>query len=175
MVLKTSILMFYLFLSRTNKVFRWAIFAAIFVVNAAGVALTLVNIFQCRPVSAAIWFPADGNARCFSIVTIYLSSAPVNLITDIVIFFLPVPILTKLHLPQRQKIILIITFSIGFFTAVVDVIRAAYLQSAATSNAMEQQDGANNDGNSKTYQDFSCMYYTICHSLPPLPPLPTYI
>lgn len=156
MVLKTSILIFYLFLSKTNKIFRWAIFATIVVVNAAGIALTMVNIFQCDPVSAAIWFPANGDARCFSIVAIYLSSAPVNLITDIAIFFLPLPILTQLRLPRKQKIILIITFSFGFFTAVVDVIRVAYLQSAATSNAIEQMDGLGDGGNSKHHQDFSC-------------------
>lgn len=155
MTLKTSILIFYLFLSKVNKVFRWAIFATIFVVNAAGFALTMANVFQCRPISAAIWFPSDGSAKCFSIVTIYLSSAPVNLITDIVIFFLPVPILTQLRLPKKEKIILIITFSVGFFTAVVDVIRAAYLQGAATSNAIAQQNGAGNDGNSHPHQDFS--------------------
>ncbi|EED23683.1 MFS monosaccharide transporter, putative [Talaromyces stipitatus ATCC 10500] len=155
MSLKTSILIFYLFLSKTNKIFRWAIFATIFVVNAAGVALTMVNIFQCRPVSAAIWFPSGGNAKCFSIVTIYLSSAPVNIITDIAIFFLPIPILTQLRLPQKQKIILIITFSFGFFTAVVDVIRVAYLQSAATSNAIQEADGTGDGGNSKYHQDFS--------------------
>ncbi|KUL84277.1 hypothetical protein ZTR_07565 [Talaromyces verruculosus] len=155
MVLKTSILIFYLFLSKTNKIFRWAIFATIVVVNAAGTALTMVNIFQCDPVGAAIWFPADGDAKCFSIVTIYLSSAPVNLITDIAIFFLPLPILTQLRLPRKQKLILIITFSFGFFTAVVDVIRVAYLQSAATSNAIEQMDGLGDGGNSKHHQDFS--------------------
>ena len=156
MTLKTSILMFYLFLSKTNKIFRWAIFATIVVVNAAGTALTMVNIFQCDPVSAAISFPADGDAKCFSIVTIYLSSAPVNLITDIAIFFLPLPILTQLRLPRKQKLILIITFSFGFFTAVVDVIRVAYLQSAATSNAIDQMDGLGDGGNSKHHQDFSC-------------------
>lgn len=156
MALKTSILIFYLFLTKTNKIFRWAIFATIAVVNAAGIALTLVNIFQCDPVSAAIRFPTNGNASCFSIVTIYLSSAPVNLITDIAIFFLPLPILTQLRLPRKQKLIVIVTFSFGFFTAVVDVIRVAYLQSAATSNAIAQMDGFDDDGNSKYHQDFSC-------------------
>jgi hypothetical protein len=158
MVLKTSILIFYLFLSKTNKIFRRAILATIIVVNAAGIALTMINIFQCNPVSAAIWFPDNGDAKCFSIVMIYLSSAPVNLTTDIAIFFLPLPILTQLRLPQKQKLIVIITFSFGFFTAVVDVIRVAYLQNAATSNAMKQMNGLSDGGNSKLHQDFSCWY-----------------
>jgi hypothetical protein len=61
-----------------------------------------------------------------------------------------------LRLPQKQKFIVIITFSFGIFTAVVGVIRVAYLQSAATSNAIEQTDGLGNGGNSKPHQDFSC-------------------
>ncbi|KAH8693165.1 putative MFS monosaccharide transporter [Talaromyces proteolyticus] len=155
MALKMSILIFFLSLSKTDKVFRWAIYATMFVVNASGFALTMVNVFQCRPVSAAIWFPVNGDAKCTDIVTIYLSSAPVNLITDIAIFLLPVPILTKLRLPKKQKVILIITFSFGFFTAIVDVIRVAYLQNAATSRAQMIQTSGSSTHNTKFNQDFS--------------------
>jgi hypothetical protein len=151
-----SILIFFLSLSKTDKIFRWAIYATIFVVNAAGIALTLVNIFQCRPVSAAIWPPQTGTATCTDIVTIYLSSAPVNLITDIAIFLLPVPVLTKLRLPRKQKIILVVTFSFGVFTAVVDIIRVAYLQSAATSRVQMIQKAESAGLTSKMGQDFSC-------------------
>jgi hypothetical protein len=156
MTLKMSILLFFLSLSKTDKIFRWSIYATIFVVNAAGVALTMVNIFQCSPVSAAIWPHQMGTATCTDIVTIYLSSAPVNLITDIAIFLLPVPILTKLRLPRKQKIILIITFSFGVFTAVVDVIRVAYLQSAATSRVQMIHRAESAGLTSKLGQDFSC-------------------
>lgn len=156
MTLKNSILIFFLSLSKTDKMFRWAIYATMFVVNAAGIALTFVNIFQCNPVSAAIWSQEMDTATCTDIVTIYLSSAPVNLITDIAIFLLPVPILTKLRLPRKQKIILIITFSFGVFTAVVDVIRVAYLQSAATSRVQMIQRAQSAGLTSKMGQDFSC-------------------
>ncbi|KAJ5556799.1 Major facilitator superfamily domain general substrate transporter [Penicillium frequentans] len=133
MAVKTSILVFYMTLTRNQKVFRYANYITLGVVNAAGLALTLVNVFQCQPVSAA-WranLPAD--ARCTDIVTLYLSSSPVNIITDLAILFLPMPILTQMRLPKKQKIILVITFSFGFFVAVVDVIRIAFLQQAATS------------------------------------------
>jgi hypothetical protein len=39
-----------------------------------------------------------------------LSSAPVNILTDLAILFLPMPILTALCLPRKQKIILIALF-----------------------------------------------------------------
>lgn len=133
MAVKTSILVFYLTLTQGEKVFRWANYVTLAVVNAAGLALTLVNVFQCRPVGAAFAFPKPPNATCSDILTLYLSSSPVNIVTDLAILFLPNPILTQMRLPRRQKIILVITFSFGFFVAVVDVIRIAYLQNAATS------------------------------------------
>lgn len=155
MALKTSILVFYLTLTRTDKSFRWANYATIFVVNAAGLALTMLNVFQCSPVRAAIYNDVS-DAHCVDIVTLYLSSAPVNLATDVAIFFLPIPILTRMRLPKKQKIILVVTFSFGFFTAVVDVLRVAYLQSAATTRALTIQNNQEPRPHSLSSQDFSC-------------------
>lgn len=123
MITKTSILLFYLGLSKEEKLFRWLSYLTLAVVNVAGLALTFVNIFQCRPVSATFKNPVPDTASCTDIVTLYLSSAPVNIITDLAILFLPIPILTGMRLPKKQKIILVITFSFGAFVAIVDVVR----------------------------------------------------
>lgn len=136
MAVKTSILVFYLTLTRGEKLFKLANYVTLAVVNLAGVALTLVNVFQCTPVSAAFLSNIPASAHCTDIVTLYLSSAPVNIITDLAILFLPMPILTKLHLPRKQKLILVVTFGFGFFVAVVDVIRIAFLQRAAISRQL---------------------------------------
>lgn len=136
MAVKTSILVFYLTLTRNQKVYRWANYVTIVVVNAAGFALTMINVFQCRPISAAFLSTLPSTAHCTDIVTLYLSSSPVNIITDLAILILPMPILTHMHLPRKQKAILVITFSFGFFVAVVDVIRIAFLQQAATSRQL---------------------------------------
>ncbi|RHZ54104.1 putative MFS monosaccharide transporter [Aspergillus thermomutatus] len=140
MAVKTSILVFYLTLTKGEKVFRWANYVTLFVINAAGLALTLVNVFQCHPVEAAFSYPLPPNAHCIDILTLYLSSSPVNIITDLAILFIPIPILTQMRLPRKQKIILVITFSFGFFVAVVDVIRIAYIQNAATSRQIALKD-----------------------------------
>ncbi|KAJ5610284.1 hypothetical protein N7510_007003 [Penicillium lagena] len=137
MAVKTSILVFYLTFTRGEKVFRWANYVTLAVVNGAGLALTLVNVFQCDPVSAVFYSDVPKGAKCIDIITLYLSSSPVNIITDLAILFLPLPILTNIRLPLKQKAILVITFSFGFFVAVVDVIRIAFLQRAATSHKTE--------------------------------------
>ncbi|GIJ82417.1 hypothetical protein Asppvi_000925 [Aspergillus pseudoviridinutans] len=140
MAVKSSILVFYLTLTKGEKIFRWANYVTLFAVNAAGLALTLVNVFQCHPVEAAYSYPLPPNAHCIDILTLYLSSSPVNIITDLAILFIPIPILTQMRLPRKQKIILIITFSFGFFVAVVDVIRIAYIQDAATARQIAVKD-----------------------------------
>lgn len=155
MAVKTSILVFYLTLTQGEKVFRYANYATLFVVNAAGLALTFVNVFQCDPVEAGFAASLPVNAQCTDILTLYLSSSPVNIVTDLAILVLPNPILTRMRLPMKQKIILVVTFSFGFFVAVVDVVRIAYLQRATTSRemAMRQIHLQDYEGG-----DFSCTH-----------------
>jgi hypothetical protein len=110
MATKTSLLIFYLRLSKTERFFRFSSIVILVVVNTAGLALTLPNIFQCRPIGKVFSAPTPPSAKCTDIVTLYLSSAPVNILTDLAILFLPIPMLTKIKLPRKQKVILIATF-----------------------------------------------------------------
>jgi hypothetical protein len=102
MAAKTSILVFYLTLSKSQRVFRWFTIATLVVVNAAGVALTALNIFQCHPVDAVFKDPQPSSATCTDIVTLYLSSAPVNII-GLGHVFLPMPVLTGMRLPRNRR------------------------------------------------------------------------
>lgn len=187
MATKTSILIFYLTLSKTQKIFRYTTLATLAVVNVGGLALTLLNVFQCHPVAAAFQTPVPDSASCTNIVTIYLSSAPLNIITDLAILFLPMPILTSMRLPRKQKTILVVTFGFGVFVAVVDVVRIAYLQSAARDNLRAVQEyngnnanGSRNDDDYSWYASLSFMWSAIeinigimCACVPALKPLVT--
>lgn len=185
MATKTSILIFYLSLSETQKIFRWATISTLVVVNAGGLALTILNIVQCRPVAAAWMVPVPATAHCTNIVTIYLSSAPLNIITDLAILFLPMPILTSMRLPRKQKIILVITFGFGIFVAIVDVVRIAYLQDAQRATLVAAQadqtvTGTNqrNSSDFSWYASLSFMWSTVeinvgimCGCVPAMKPL----
>jgi len=153
MMEKTSILVFYLTLSQPHRVFKWATLATLFVVNAAGFALLMATAFQCHPVAAAWKYPTPA-AQCTDIITIYLASAPVNIITDLAMLFLPMPILTGMRLPRKQKVILVVTFGFGVFVAVVDIIRVAYLQNAASYRISELSQQVNR-GDEIDATDFS--------------------
>ncbi|KAL2178099.1 uncharacterized protein P884DRAFT_132473 [Thermothelomyces heterothallicus CBS 202.75] len=130
MATKTSILVFYLRLSKnTQPILRLGSWITLVVVNVAGVVLTFLNIFQCRPVAAA-WDVDVEPVSCIPLLTEFICSAPVNVTTDLAILALPIPVLTSMRLPQRQKTILVLTFGLGVFVAVVDVVRIYYLQQA---------------------------------------------
>lgn len=177
MATKTSICLFYLTLATNQQIFKWSTLATLVVVNVAGLALTILNIIQCRPVHVGFESPQPPNASCTDIVTLYLSSAPVNIITDLALLFIPFPILTSIRLPRNEKIILIITFSFGAFVAVVDVIRIAYLQSASVAR-LQEGSSAGRDGDFSWIASLSFMWSAvevhvgiICACVPGVKPL----
>lgn len=156
MATKSSILSFYLTLPTLgNKVFKWATIGTLVVVNVGGLGLGLFTVCQCIPVNAAWRFPTPDSATCTDIITIYLSSTPLNLITDLAVLLLPMPILTGMRLPRKQKIILIITFSFGAFVAAVDVVRIVYLQGAARTRIREIVTSTNSGSREAEQTDFS--------------------
>ncbi|KAI1389715.1 MFS general substrate transporter [Hypoxylon trugodes] len=182
MATKTSILIFYLRLSKnTQKVLRLASWAILVIVNLAGTVLTLINIFQCRPVQAA-FDPYPNPAYCVPLLTEFICSAPVNVVTDLAILALPLPVLTSMRLPRRQKVILIFTFALGIFVTVVDVVRIYYLEQAITQVSSSVSDTpAATFGNSPQFAwnaSLSLMWSAvevnvgiICACIPTLKPL----
>ena len=127
MATKSAVLLLYLRMASAHRFFRVASAVVLGIVNVAGIVLTCLNIFQCRPIAAAY---TDVEGKCIDIVGMYLASAPVNVATDLAILLLPLPILTALRMEFRQKAVLVTTFIVGGFVAVVDIVRIAYLQNA---------------------------------------------
>lgn len=135
MATKTSILVFYLRLSKnTEKVLRICSYVVLAIVNIAGAVLTLLNIFQCRPIDSAF---TTNSGKCIPLLTEFICSAPVNILTDLAILTLPLPVLTGMRLPSRQKYILVFTFALGVFVTIVDVVRIYYLQQAVSSSGTD--------------------------------------
>jgi fucose permease len=184
MATKTSILIFFLRMSRnTNRLFRVASYVTLAVVNIAGLVLTFLNIFQCTPIQH-VFDPIGNKETCIPLITLYLVSSPVNIITDLVILVLPIPILTGMHLPQKQKTILVFTFCLGIFVTIVDVIRIYYLQQAMASVLLagvssptithgigEETDFAYNAAYSLMWSAVEINVGIICACIPTMKPL----
>ncbi|KAH6985650.1 major facilitator superfamily domain-containing protein [Ilyonectria sp. MPI-CAGE-AT-0026] len=146
MATKTSVLIFYLRLAKnTQRVLRFASWLTLGIVNTAGIILTFMNVFQCSPTQGAWDASYDDNTKCIPLLTEFICSSPVNIVTDLAILALPIPVLTGMRLPSRQKTILVLTFTVGIFVTVVDVVRIYYLQQAIA----ETPTGSSSDSQSR--------------------------
>lgn len=162
MATKTSILILYYRMGAAHPFLRYASLSTMAVVNIAGVVLTFLCIFQCHPVNAA--FSPNVEGTCIDIITLYLSSTPINILTDVAILVLPLPILTSLRMEFRQKVILVLTFIIGGFVTVVGVVRIVYLQDALKEEllvAVSASTGTATPPNFTYYASFSLMWSVV--------------
>jgi fucose permease len=138
MATKTSILMFYLRISKgTQRFFRISTYVTLAVVNIGGITVTFFSAFQCRPPRAAYDLSVQ-NPSCISILSIYLASAPLNVASDLAILVLPIPVLTGMRLPRKQKTIIVFLFTLGVFVTIMGVVRIYYLQLAANESQTQQ-------------------------------------
>lgn len=128
MATKTSILLFYLSISQNFKVVQWGNWATLVVVNIGGLVMTFLVAFQCKPLSATFLANIPTTAKCIETYALIYTSAPLNVITDLLILILPMPVLTSLRLPKKQKVILIAVFAVGGLTSIVGIIRIYFFE-----------------------------------------------
>src|SRR5690349_17485815 len=86
--------------------------ASIIIVGGWALSQVLVGIFMCIPISGFLDSTID--ATCVPTTTQWYVNAAGNIITDLVVFALPLPAIWKLNLPKPSKIVLLFIFSLGF-------------------------------------------------------------
>jgi hypothetical protein len=69
-------------------------------------------IFLCVPIEAG-WSMTPGTGRCMDRAVLYYLTSGFNVAADIVIFALPVPLITNLPIHRNQKIALLFVFTFG--------------------------------------------------------------
>lgn len=78
---------------------------------AYGIAAILADIFLCTPVS--YFWDKTIKGHCLNFTAVYFSNASFNIISDLVIMIIPIPVLKSLQLPIRQKIGLMLIFGVA--------------------------------------------------------------
>ncbi|KAF2233032.1 hypothetical protein EV356DRAFT_504513 [Viridothelium virens] len=90
------------------------------------------TIRQCSPVSY-LWdqyVDPDAHGHCNNIQTHFLWASFPNILTDVVMLFIPIPVLRKLQISFKTKLGIFATFLVGSIGLVVSIIRfAAFTQS----------------------------------------------
>ncbi|RAK99372.1 integral membrane PTH11-like protein [Aspergillus ibericus CBS 121593] len=97
--------------------------------------IATIEIFMgllCRPLEA--FWDASVKGHCFnsSALSYYVNTS--NMITDIVIFALPIGVIVRLRTTRHNKIALCIIFSIGFITCGISAARLAFVFAQTSSD-----------------------------------------
>lgn len=93
------------------KPFRYAVYIMLGLVTSAAIACFFDNLFICYPVTALIE-PYYFN-NCIDQAAVFLSTLVINLIFDILILLMPIPVVLGLQLPTRGKIQVLGMFLLG--------------------------------------------------------------
>jgi hypothetical protein len=83
-----------------------------FVVVGYNIALLGPLIFPCTPFKKT-WDVTITEGSCIDRTPVFMATAVLNMITDLLLLILPIPMVVKLHMPRAQKMGLICAFSIG--------------------------------------------------------------
>jgi hypothetical protein len=108
---KSSLLFFYLKLSHERS-FRFCIYASIFLVVGYNVALIFPLIFTCTPFMKG-YDVSITEGSCIDRTPLYMASAVLNVLTDILLVVLPIPMVVSLPIPRPQKAGVICIFGVG--------------------------------------------------------------
>ena len=96
----------------------WTVMLACIVSHLIG---TLILVFQCSPIKKS-WLPRTPGT-CLPNTTTFYGLAAVTIVFDVVIFFLPIPLLIRLNIGNKKKVALICVFLLGLLTTICSGLR----------------------------------------------------
>ncbi|KAF1832109.1 hypothetical protein BDW02DRAFT_581484 [Decorospora gaudefroyi] len=163
-ITKVSILVHYLQIFRVRR-FRIACFAVIGLVVAYGAWAVLSSVLICTPVAFS-WDKNIPNGRCMNQLVVWVVNAGMNIVQDLVIFAMPLPVIGTLQIPQSHKKGLVTIVFVGLSVTLVSVIRLYTLDEISNSTDVSLDNPAH-----ATLSAVEVNMGIICACLLPMRPL----
>ncbi|KAF2738484.1 hypothetical protein EJ04DRAFT_549959 [Polyplosphaeria fusca] len=125
---RLSLLFFYyrLITDAGKDFFKWVLHASVTFVALIGIGFFFLGIFLCNPVSDYWNFAAPADT-CIDEGKATLGVGVANCFADALCTVLPIPMISRLQLPPRQRIAVIILFSLGFIVTIAGAVRTYYI------------------------------------------------
>ncbi|KAL4904956.1 hypothetical protein BDW74DRAFT_24163 [Aspergillus multicolor] len=160
---KISLLFQYLRIFPSYK-FRIICYIVMGVVIAYSTWAIISGFVNCVPV-AKFW-DRDLPGHCLSFEALWFFNASMNIATDLTLLILPMPLITQLQLPKRQKLALMAVFALGGLVVITSVLRLSGLRKVARSTDTSWSNVA-----AAYWTAAECNVAIICACLPFLRPL----
>ncbi|KAL9062620.1 MAG: hypothetical protein Q9161_009779 [Pseudevernia consocians] len=127
--IKLSLLAFYISIFRTRIFVASAYVFAVLSVSLM-LAVTLATMLICRPLS----YNWDKNEKgtCGRTTALYLGGGIANLLLDVSMVVLPMPMLWRLQMKMSRKFTLTLIFGLGAFVCIVSILRVVAIHKLST-------------------------------------------
>lgn len=120
--IKISILFFYLRIAAAKKFEHLCKGTIYLLVIFCGVC-QIVCLTQCIPLHKMWDFTGLVQGRCINTTAFFYTTSSLHIALDIWIIVLPVSTLLKVQRPRREKLALIVIFSLGIFSCIASIVR----------------------------------------------------
>lgn len=161
---KISILVQYYRVFATPR-FRICCYVMIGVVVSYGILTFFGSIFICTPVPF-FWDKTIPGGKCLNELVVWYLNATVNIITDLAIITMPMPVLRRLKIETSQRKGLMFIFTLGGFVCLISIMRLSTLVKIANS-----KDPTFDNPPAATFSSVETNIGIICACLPACRPL----
>ncbi|KAJ5459772.1 uncharacterized protein N7458_001324 [Penicillium daleae] len=161
---KLSILVLFIRIFRSRKFLIYTYTTMAFLII-AGLWMVFSGFLFCIPVSD-FWKLDRVSRHCLPEGPVWYANAAMQIITDVVILVLPMPLLSKLHLPRRQKVGTMLVFGVGIFVIATSSARLYEL-----TEMIESRDFTKRNSAAAVWSCLEANVSIICACLAPLHPL----
>ncbi|MCJ1458275.1 hypothetical protein MMC28_008646 [Mycoblastus sanguinarius] len=122
---RVALLLMYLRVFGASQKFRYATWAVLFFVTGYLSCNFVTLLFGCTPI-AKYWKP-DEPGHCINLVKADHTYGSMNVVSDFLMFLLPLPMVWQLQLSGREKLGLFLVFMSGIINFVVTTVRFGLL------------------------------------------------
>ncbi|KAH0841683.1 hypothetical protein FOPE_06805 [Fonsecaea pedrosoi] len=119
---KMVLLIFFLKLGNRQKWYIWSIWFTMAVTVGSNIGLLLALAFGCNPIRKS-WDITVTGGSCINLQAVYKSIAAFGIVTDVMVFLIPIPMVIGLHLSRAKKAGLFFLFGLGSVTVVTSIVR----------------------------------------------------
>jgi hypothetical protein len=125
-LVKTSILLSLIRIFHVFKRFRILAYCAIAFCVCWTIQTILIAFLICRPISYN-WDQVNQTGSCGNLTVAYTSIGVVDVISDIIIFVLPIPLINRLNMRKSSKWATMGLFALGIFTIAAGATRTGMI------------------------------------------------
>lgn len=108
---RLALLLMYLRLFGVSQPFRYATWAVLFFVTGYLFANIVTLVFGCTPITK--YWRHDEPGHCIVLVQADYAYGSMNVVSDVLLFLLPLPMVYQLRLTRKEKVGLVLVFMSG--------------------------------------------------------------